>query len=164
MHKTLLCSGLLAALSVPVHADPLTIHGADISRELPCHGRDVDITGSGNRIQLRGDCGAVVVHGSDHQVTLENAAALDISGVDNQVRAGTLGRLVVATSGNRVVATLRAAEQPAEIEVTGAEHVLDLRFDGPAKVDLSGADNQLDWQGQEPLIETVGVGHRIGQR
>lgn len=164
MHKTLLCTGLLAALTATAQAGPLEIHGMGISRDLSCHGQDVDITGNANQINLSGQCGVVVVHGSEHEVSLGDAAALEVSGVDNQVRAGTLSRLIVATGGNRIHATLQAKQPPAQVEVTGSENVLELQFDGPAKVDLSGVEHQLHWRGQDPVIETTGSGHRIERR
>lgn len=164
MHKMLLCAGLLAVLTPTVQAEPLEIHGIGMSRDLPCHGRDVDITGNANQVSLSGHCGVVVVHGSEHEVVLGEAAALEVSGVDNQVRADTLGRLVVATGGNRVHAALLAKKQPAVVEVTGSENILELQFDGPAKVDLSGVEHQLRWRGQDPVIETTGSGHRIERR
>mgnify|MGYP007084193788 CR=1 FL=1 len=47
------------------------------------------------------------------------------------------------------------------VEIDGAEHELDLRFDGPVQITLNGVDNQLNWSGDEPAISSSGVGHRI---
>lgn len=163
MRKMLLFAGLLAASTV--QAASLDIDGIGVSREVPCQGQDVDITGNANQIRLTGPCGRVRVHGSQHQVSLDTAAALEVSGIDNQVRAGAVAQLSVQTSGNDIQATLLAAgNTQAAVEVTGANQVLELTFTGPAKVELSGAEHRFTWAGDEPLFEISGVDHRIERR
>ena len=167
MHKHMVRIGLLATLNIAAAhaAEPLELDGVGISRDVPCNGRDVNITGNGNHIRLTGDCGAVSVYGSQHRVTLDSAENLGVSGIDNQVVAkGHVGGLVVDTSDNRVEATIKAATPPARVQVDGAEQVLQLKLESAVEMEINGADHQLDWSGEEPAISTSGAGHRIERR
>lgn len=158
----LMASLLLAGAA---HAQPIELDGIGLSRDVPCAGQDVNITGNANRIHLTGDCGAVEVYGSEHEVSLESATALAVLGVGHVVEADTVGRLTVATSGNRVHTAIAAAgEQPAAVEVTGAEHELELRFTGPVQVSVDGADTRLRWSGDDPTLSSSGSGHQIERR
>ena len=163
MPKFPLASALLALTLAPLaQAEPVSIDGVGLTRDVPCQGQDVEITGSANHIRLTGTCGAVTVYGSDHQVSLEQGGALSVSGIQNQVTAGRVERLEVDTAKNRVQAALEGrAPNHAQLEVSGADHNLELVFKGPAVVNLSGADNQLRWSGSEPLMTVQGVDNRI---
>lgn len=166
MHPTFFAPALLAGLlaSAAVQAAVIELDGIGLSRDVPCNGQAVNISGNGNRIQLTGDCGAVEVYGSDHQVSLQRAAALTVSGAENSVQADTVGRLSVDTNRNRVRTAIVAGAEPAAVEVSGAEHELELRFDAPAQVSVEGADNRLLWQGQEPQFAVGGVDQRIERK
>ncbi|MWK59126.1 DUF3060 domain-containing protein [Pseudomonas otitidis] len=163
MPKFPLAGALLAlTLASLAQAEPVSIDGVGLTRDVPCQGQDVEITGSANHIRLTGTCGAVTVYGSDHQVSLEQGGALSVSGIQNQVTAGRVERLEVDTAKNRVQAALEGrAPNHAQLEVSGADHILELVFKGPAVVNLSGADNQLRWSGSEPLMTVQGVDNRI---
>lgn len=158
----ILLAGLL--LAGTTHATPVELDGIGLSRDVPCGGKDVSITGNENRIQLTGDCGAVIVYGSDHQVSLETAATLEVSGVGITVEADSVGGLSVDTNRNRVRTAIAGRGQAAVVEVSGAEHELELQFDGPAQVTVDGADNRLQWRGDEPSISSSGVDHVIDRQ
>lgn len=157
------CAALVAGLllAVPAQAQPLEFDGIELSRDIPCGGRDVNISGNANTISLTGDCGVVQVYGTDHKVSLGTATALEISGMDISVSATSVARLMVDTAKNRVRGAVVGDGQTAIVEIDGAEHELDLRFDGPVQITLNGVDNQLNWSGDEPAISSSGVGHRI---
>lgn len=163
MPKFPLAGALLALTLAPLaQAEPVSIDGVGLTRDVPCQGQDVAITGSANHIRLTGTCGAVTVYGSDHQVSLEQGGALSVSGIQNQVTAGRVERLEVDTAKNRVQAALEGrAPNHAQLEVSGADHNLELVFRGPVVATLSGADNLLRWSGSEPRIRVQGVDNRI---
>ena len=155
----MLAAGLL--LAAAAHAQPIELEGIELSRDVPCLGKDVNISGNANRISLTGECGVVQVYGTDHEVSLEKASALEVSGSGISVSAKSVDRLTVDTNKNRVRTTVLGRGQTAIVEVSGAEHGLELVFDGPAQVTLDGIDNRLQWRGDEPALSSSGVGHQI---
>lgn len=162
MHKSFLYSGLLAALAVVnVQAASLEVNGSGLVQNLPCTGQDVSIGGNDNQIRLSGQCGAVLVQGWDLQVSLDKAHSLRVNGVNIQVRVERTDSLSVDGSSNQIRATLSGGEPPSVASVAGAEHLLDLHFNGPARIELGGMDHRLDWHGHEPVIEASGVRHQI---
>lgn len=157
----LVASLLMAGVA---HAQPIELDGIGLSRGVPCLGKDVNISGNANKINLTGKCGAVEVYGSDHEVSLETATSLEVSGVDNRVTANSVGRLLVDTNKNYVQTGVAGNGQAAIVEVSGAEHELDLELKGPAQITLDGIDNRLKWSGDEPTFSTSGVGHQINRQ
>ncbi|MCQ4298005.1 DUF3060 domain-containing protein [Pseudomonas stutzeri] len=157
----LVASLLLAGAA---HAQPIELDGIELSRDVPCLGKDVNISGHANKISLTGNCGAVEVYGTDHEVSLETASALEVSGINNTVTATSVGRLEVDTSQNRVRTAILGHGQTAIVEVSGAEHELELVFDGPAQLSLDGIDNRLKWGGDEPALSSSGIGHKIDRQ
>lgn len=155
--------GLLAAMALAslAHAEPLNIEGIGLSRDVSCRGQDVNITGNANVIELSGDCGAVLVYGSQHKVTLDTARSLSVSGAEHEVVAKRVNALSVDTTDNQVRATVAGGEQPAVVEVTGADQVLDLQFDGPVKLDVSGSEQQVRWRGDEPEVQMSGIDNKV---
>ena len=140
---------LLAALPAPPSAraaPPLEIGGANQEREVDCGGRDVTVSGFGNRITLSGKCGAVIVGGARHVVALPSAASLDVSGEGNTVtvQGEVRGLLLVNGARERVEAGVGTGPE-ARVEVNGAETQLRLRLAGPTRVSLAGARHQLLW-------------------
>ncbi|MBO9661766.1 DUF3060 domain-containing protein [Dokdonella sp.] len=102
-----------ASSSVASDADPAPrrsggspqMTGSDQSFEYDCAGDDVvNLTGSGNRIDLRGDCDTVNVYGSDNTVHAEALGIINVTGVGNQVfwSRGAQPRLNQTGSGNRL--------------------------------------------------------------
>lgn len=157
-----LVAGLL--LAGAAHAQPIEIDGIELSRDVPCLGKDVNISGNANKINLTGECGVVQVYGTDHEVSLETASALEVSGIENTVSAKSVDRLTVDTSKNHVRTAMLGRGQTAIVEVSGGEHELELVFDGPAQLILDGIDNRLKWSGDEPAMSSSGIGHRIDRQ
>ncbi len=48
-----------------------------------CEGRDVAIVGSGNELELRGECGTIAIEGDDNAVRVDVFARLELRGDDN---------------------------------------------------------------------------------
>lgn len=163
MNRMQRVGGLLAGMTITAlaQAEPLTIEGIGLSRDIACKGQDVNITGHTNTIELTGDCGAVLVYGSEHKVTLQTARSLTVSGAEHEVVAERVNGLDVATTDNHVRATVAAGEQPARVKVQGAEHELDLQFDGEATLEVSGTDQQVRWSGDEPAVHMSGIDNRV---
>ena len=158
----MLAAGLL--LAAAAHAQPIELDGIELSRDVPCLGKDVNISGNANKISLTGVCGVVQVYGTDHEISLEKASALEVSGIGNSVTAKSVDRLTVDTNKNHIRTTILGRGQTAIVEVSGAEHGLELAFDGPAQVTLDGIDNRLQWSGDEPAMSLSGVGHQIDRQ
>ena len=76
MHKVWIAGAMLAASLGTAQAQALDLHGIDVSRDVPCKGQDVIVTGNGNQFRLTGDCGQIEVNGSDQQVSFGKAAGL----------------------------------------------------------------------------------------
>lgn len=161
MNKTLITGLLLAGSATLAQAEPLNIEGIDLSRDVSCKGQDVNISGNANVIHLKGDCGAVLVYGSEHKVTLDTAKSLTVSGAEHEVVAERVNALSVDTTDNQVRATVAGGEQPALVEVTGADQELDLQFEGPVKLDVSGTDQQVRWRGDEPEVQMSGIDNKV---
>ncbi|AGA84679.1 DUF3060 domain-containing protein [Stutzerimonas stutzeri] len=151
-------------LAGAAHAQPIELDGIQLSRDVPCLGKDVNISGSANKISLTGECGVVQVYGTEHEVSLATASALEVSGIDNSVTATAVGRLLVDTNQNRIRTKVVGHGQTAIVEVSGGEHELELEFDGPAQISLDGIDNKLKWSGDEPALSTSGIGHQIDRQ
>lgn len=158
----MLVAGLLLANAAV--AQPIELDGIKLSRDVPCLGKDVNISGSANNITLTGDCGVVQVYGTDHEVSLATASALEVSGIGNSVTAKSVGRLLVDTNQNDIRTKVIGDGQTAIVEVSGAEHELDLVFDGLAQLTLDGIDNKLEWSGDEPAMSLSGVGNQIDRQ
>ncbi|MFI8689563.1 DUF3060 domain-containing protein [Stutzerimonas kunmingensis] len=158
----MLAAGLL--LAAAAHAQPIELDGIELSRDVPCLGKDVNISGNANKISLTGDCGVVQVYGTDHEISLEKASALEVSGIGNTVTAESVDRLTVDTNKNQIRSTILGRGQTAIVEVLGADHELELVFDGPAQVTVAGIDNRLQWSGDEPAMSLSGAGHQIDRQ
>jgi hypothetical protein len=161
MNKTLITGLLLAGSATLAQAEPLNIEGIGLSRDVSCKGQDVNISGNANVIHLTGDCGAVLVYGSEHKVTLATARSLTVSGAEHEVVAERVNALSVDTTENQVRTTVAGGEQPALVEVTGADQELDLQFDGPVKLDVSGTNQQVRWRGEEPEVQMSGIDNQV---
>ncbi len=165
MHKVLGTGVLLLTLAGATQAqEAMELGGIGVSRDVPCQGRDVIITGNANEFRLEGGCGQVEVQGSQHVLRLDSASSLEVSGADNRVDAERIGGLAVDGSGHRISAEVRGAGQPAAVTLHGAENILQLDLEGPASIEVNGIGQQLAWKGDEPEIATSGTDHRIERK
>lgn len=164
MNKTLMAGLLLAGTATLAQAEPLNIEGIGLSRDVSCKGQDVNITGNANVIHLTGECGAVLVYGSEHKVTLDTAKSLTVSGAEHKVIAERVNALSVDTSNNQVRTAITAGEQPAVVTVEGAEHELDLQFEGQAKLNVTGVSQQVRWSGDEPEVQLGGIDNKVERK
>ncbi|MBH3341380.1 DUF3060 domain-containing protein [Pseudomonas mendocina] len=161
MHKVLAVGVVVAAWLSTAQAQTLELDGIGVSRDVPCNGLDVIITGNGNQFRLAGDCGQVEVGGSEQQVSFGEASSLVVTGVNNRVEAERVGGLDVSGSEHRIDSQVQGSGQPAQVALYGEGHVLDLDLSGPVQIEVNGIGQQLTWRGDEPQIETSGVEHRI---
>lgn len=161
---------LFAMLLVPTlaSAEDIAISGVGQSRDFTCNGEDVAISGQGHTVELKGSCGAIAVHGSGHKVTFEDSTSLAVSGAQNKASGGSTGNLTVETAENTVSTKIHGGETPAEIDISGADHSIELELTGPAKIEVGGAKNSLSWTAaadvREPSISTSGIENRIVKR
>jgi hypothetical protein len=162
---------LLAALILTpslAYAEEISIAGVGQSRDFTCNGEDVAITGQGHTVALKGRCGAIGVHGSGHTVSFEASTSLAVSGAQNKATGGSTGNVTVETAENTVSARVHTGEMPAVIDVSGADHMIELELTGPAKIEVGGVKNTLNWTAaaavKAPSISTSGVENRIVRR
>ena len=156
------------ALALPAYAAEIRVEGSQMSRDFACEdGQDVEISGAGHKIVLTGRCGAVGVHGADHVLSFETAREMAVSGIGNRIEGGTTGGLTVETAKNQVKATVKAAET-AKIDVSGADHKLELTLAGPTQIEVQGAKNVVEWRAESgvkaPSVSAGGVENRISRR
>lgn len=98
-----------AAVAAPVgrtgtanrSSDVIQINGVDQRQTIPCNGRRVAISGSGNVVQLTGTCASLDLNGVDNQVTLTVAADghISVAGTGQVVRWSSPGRPRVGVQG-----------------------------------------------------------------
>lgn len=147
--------------------DELVIEGVGLSRDIPCEGQNIGIYGAENEIGLTGDCGTVIVHGSGHQVTLDQARELVVSGAGHVVSAGSVAALSVETAGHIINATLAANPGPAQVRVDGADHTLNLTLATEADIAVNGTKQVLNWSlaagAPEPHIVAGGIDNAINR-
>jgi hypothetical protein len=156
--------GMVAACLGAAQAQTLDLHGIGVSRDVPCKGLDVIVTGHGNQFRLTGGCGQVEVNGSEQQVSFGKAAGLVVTGVKNRIEGEHVTGLEVSGSEHQIETEVRGDDQqPAQIAIYGECNVLKLDLDGPTQIDVNGLNQQLTWRGDDPQIETTGVEHRIKQ-
>lgn len=146
----------------------ITIEGVGLTQSVACDGQDVGIYGSGNKVTLTDHCGMVTVHGDGHQVTLQNAFSLVVSGADHTVTADQLTDLSVETSGHVVTATMVPATAPAAtVQVDGADQTLNLTLAGRTAIAVNGTQQTVNWSlaadAPEPQITTGGIDNAVNR-
>ncbi|KHN49714.1 DUF3060 domain-containing protein [Pectobacterium fontis] len=152
------------AFTASVYAAPIELEGIGLTRDIPCNGNDVTISGNSNHIVLTGQCGNISVMGSEHKVTFDSATSLTVTGAEIDVTGQSTGDLIVATYKNTIRTHIIAGNKPAKVNVTGTEHQIDLDFKGPAVVSFNGISNQLSWGGAEPRLSSSGANNVIKQK
>ncbi len=161
---------LLAFLlpAAPGRAEDIAIEGVRMSRDFACAaGQDVVVSGADNRVSLTGRCGVVKVLGSGHGLSFETADALVVSGISIEARGRAVGSLVVEVAKNRVATAMEPAAEPAKVDVSGADHEVELTLAGPTRIEMQGARNRLRWRAgpdvAAPSVSAAGVDNRISR-
>jgi hypothetical protein len=155
-------------LAVPASAAEISIEGVGISRDFACEdGQDVVISGAGNQVSLTGRCGVVKVLGSRHGLSFDRADELVVSGISNQVQGNAVGSLVVEAAKNKVRTAVKPAAERATVDVSGAEHEVELTLAGPTGIEMQGAKNLLRWRAEPgvkpPAVSASGIENRISR-
>ncbi|MBG0752513.1 hypothetical protein Q7O_001965 [Pectobacterium carotovorum subsp. carotovorum PCCS1] len=152
------------AFTASVYAAPIELEGFSLTRDIPCNGNDVTISGNGNNIVLTGQCAAISIMGSEHNVTFDTATSLTVTGSEIAVTGQSTGNLTVAAYKNTIRTHIVADDKPVKVNVTGTEHHLDLDFKGPTVVSFNGISNHLSWGGTEPRLSSSGANNVIKQK
>ncbi|KGA25909.1 DUF3060 domain-containing protein [Pectobacterium brasiliense] len=152
------------AFTASVYAAPIELEGIGLTRDIPCNGNDVNISGNGNNIVLTGKCATISVAGSEHNITFDTATSLTVTGAEIAATGQSTGDLTVAAYKNTIRTHIFAEDKPAKVNVTGTEHHLDLDFKGPAVVSFNGISNRLSWGGTEPKLSSSGANNVIKQK
>jgi hypothetical protein len=173
--RILMSIALLAAVSASAHAqtteatapEEVVIEGVGLSRNVPCDGLDIGIYGADNTIELTGECGAVVVHGDGHTVTIDKAAALTVSGIGHTVNASSLAALAIETTENVVTATIASDSAPAQVSVNGADQTANLTLASQATIVVGGTGQTVNWElaegAPEPRIDMGGIDNAVNR-
>ncbi|AOR62394.1 DUF3060 domain-containing protein [Pectobacterium wasabiae] len=157
-------SATFLAFSASVYAAPIELEGLGLTRDIPCNGNDVTISGNGNHIVLTGECANIHINGSEHNVTFDTATSLTVTGSEMAVTGQSTGDLTVAAYKNAIHTHIITEDKPVKVKVTGTEHHLDLDFNGPAVVSFNGISNHLSWGGTEPRLSSSGANNVIKQK
>ncbi|GKV75026.1 hypothetical protein PEC106568_02000 [Pectobacterium carotovorum subsp. carotovorum] len=152
------------AFTASVYAAPIELEGIGLTRDIPCNGNDVNISGNGNNIVLTGKCATISVAGSEHNITFDTATSLIVTGAEIAATGQSTGDLTVAAYKNTIRTNIFSEDKPAKVNVTGTEHHLDLDFKGPAVVSFNGISNRLSWGGTEPKLSSSGANNVIKQK
>ncbi|MEQ9874837.1 DUF3060 domain-containing protein [Pectobacterium sp. CHL-2024] len=152
------------AFTASVYAAPIDLEGIGLTRDIPCNGNNVNISGNGNNIVLTGKCATISVAGSEHNITFDTATSLIVTGAEIAATGQSTGDLTVAAYKNTIRTHIFAEDKPAKVNVTGTEHHLDLDFKGPAVVSFNGISNRLSWGGTEPKLSSSGANNVIKQK
>ena len=162
-------SATLLGLSVlPALAEPLTIDGSGLSRDVHCAGDDVEIYGANNTIKLTGTCTSVTVGGLEQSVEMEEAGKLDVSGSGHKI-TGTASALALYGDASTVTVTIDgAATEPAVVDVSGGEHKLDLTLRKAVRLDVQGISQQVTWalgnDASEPKVSISGADNKVERK
>ena len=70
----------------PSAGQQITVSGVGANRTVACTGNDVMISGVDNTVMLTGLCARVEVSGIENRVNIEEATAIVVSGLNNEVR------------------------------------------------------------------------------
>lgn len=152
------------AFTASVYAAPIELEGIGLTRDIPCNGNDVNISGNGNNIVLTGKCATISVAGSEHNITFDTATSLIVTGAEIAATGQSTGDLTVAAYKNTIRTNIFSEDKPAKVNVTGTEHHLDLDFKGPTVVSFNGISNRLSWGGTEPKLSSSGANNVIKQK
>lgn len=153
-------------ISGAASAEELTVEGSGITRDIACSSNDIGIYGAKNIIKLTGKCDDIVIHGTNHQVTFEEADDVSVSGSDNKVTGGRVKDLSVDVANHEVTATLRSNDNDrAELEVSGAQNVVNVTLESDTKIEVGGVGHKINWSVasgvKDPAISIYGADHEI---
>ncbi len=165
----LLCLPMGANAQTPdaPNAEEIVIEGVGLSQVVPCEGRDVGVYGADNKIDLTGECGSVVVHGDGHEVSLDKALSLALSGADHTVTAKAVTDLSVETTGHVVNATMTNDTGPARVAVSGSDQTLNLDLTGATELSVGGTNQVVNWAladgAPDPRIDITGIDNAVNR-
>jgi len=133
--------------SVAAVGEPIEIEGMNVTRTLDCEGRDVSLSGEGNTLTLKGQCGEVSVYGSHHRLVLDSARALDIHGLGSVTTVkGSVAKLSIGGGYQQVQANVRGgSEGLAKVDAYGYGARARLTLLSQADVAVGGSNQQVYW-------------------
>jgi len=133
--------------SVAAVGEPIEIEGMNLARTLDCEGRDVSLSGEGNTLTLKGQCGEVSVYGSHHRLVLDSARALDIHGLGSVTTVkGSVAKLSIGGGYQQVQANVRGgSEGLAKVDAYGYGARARLTLLSQADVAVGGSNQQVYW-------------------
>jgi hypothetical protein len=118
--------GLVAGLPAVAGAEVVTIRGAGIRRTVACDGREVEASGSGHTLTLRGRCPRVAITGTGHVVRVEGLGRGSVSGMNNRLEweyalEGERPRIAISGVNNEAVKVGAGRSAAASDEDEGDE-------------------------------------------
>lgn len=144
------CCLLVAPLLVHAEertAEPIEIEGLNLTRTLDCQGRDVSLSGEGNTLTLKGQCGEVAIYGSHHRLMVDSAQTLAIHGLGSVTTVkGSVANLSIGGGYQQVQANVRAgSEGLAKVDAYGYGAKARLTLLSPADIAVGGSNQQVYW-------------------
>lgn len=176
-------SAMVAALACtlgwlpgPTNAEPLSVTGKGVTRDVHCDGEPLEIAGFQHVLTVRGTCESITISGNGNRVDFETAGRLQVQGFQQQVSGGRAGDLEVSGHGNQLDATIgdvavmpadgdeveaKGRSRGAPVQIQGVKHVVTLRLELPVRLDVAGAENRIEWQAgpgvPEPRVQIQGL-------
>ncbi|GAC1039204.1 hypothetical protein thsps117_39620 [Pseudomonas sp. No.117] len=126
--------------------EPLEIEGMNITRTVDCHGQDVSLSGEGNTLTLKGQCGEVSVYGSHHRLVVDSARTLSIHGLGSVTTVkGAVENLSIGGGYQQVQANVRGGEGLAKVDAYGYGAKARLTLLSQADIAVGGSNQQVYW-------------------
>lgn len=72
----------------PIDGDTLILESTGETAAYKCNGKEVEVGGTANIINLTGECKKVTVAGVSNKVTVEKVGEINVSGISNKVTYG----------------------------------------------------------------------------
>jgi hypothetical protein len=157
---------LLLATALPGQAiagEEIEIGGSGETVQLACDGKALSISGAGNTITVTGACGYILIDGTEHKVTVERAAGIEVWGEGQRVTVSKVSALAVYGSGQTVSAGLD--DQPATLELGGSSSKVMVNLLSPSSFTVEGDGNEVVWAAEHgappPAVNLGGAGNRV---
>ncbi|KTS78697.1 hypothetical protein NS274_05975 [Pseudomonas oryzihabitans] len=133
--------------SVAAAGEPIEIEGLNLTRTLDCQGRDVSLSGEGNTLTLKGQCGEVTVYGSHHRLIVDSVRSLSIHGLGSVTTVkGAVAQLSIGGGYQQVQASVRGdSEGLAKVDAYGYGARARLTLLSQADIAVGGSNQQVYW-------------------
>ncbi len=140
---------------VPAHAEPLSVTGRGVTRDVHCNGDALQIAGFEHVLTVSGSCESITISGRSNRVDFETAGRLQVQGFQHQVHGGRASNLELSGRDSQLDMVIGAVEvasaaadqgSRAEVQIQGHKQAVTLRLEALIQLRVAGADNRIEWR------------------